>query len=127
MLPNTQALIPLNTQRENFKVELKLVLGVDGTRCRLGSSPHNMFPLREVNAPLVGIIGALGFDEPLLALATKLMQFVPKHAAGQVDLSIVVIADVRVALWLDKIRQMFLQMYVVALFSTVCTLLFGGD
>ena len=90
MLPNTQALIPLNTQRVNFKVELKLVLGVDGTRRRLGSSPQINFPLGEVNAPPLGlgIISARGDDEALLALAIKLMQFVPKHAAGQVDLII---------------------------------------
>jgi len=56
------------------------------------------------------------------------MQFVPKHAADQVDLIIVVITDVRVALWLDEIRQTLLQMYVVALFSTVCALFkFGGN
>ena len=124
MLPKTQTLIPLSTQRENFKVELKLVLGVDGTRCRLGSSPQNMFPLGEVNAPPLGlgIIGARGFDEALLALATKLMQFVPKHAADQEDLIIVVITDVRVALWLDEIRQTLLQTYVVACGTTGCKL-----
>ena len=66
MLPNTQTLKPLNTHRENFKVELKLVLGVDGTRCRLGSSPQINLLLGEVNAPPVGIIGARGDDEPLL-------------------------------------------------------------
>ena len=81
MLPNTQTSKHIHKQRENFKVELKLVLGVDGTRCRLGSTPQINFPLGEVIAPPVGlgIIGARGFDEALLA------QFVPKEAAGQVD------------------------------------------
>ena len=40
------------------------------------------------------------------------MHCVPKHAAGQVDLIIVVIADATVALWLDEIRQTLLQMIV---------------
>ena len=107
MLPTAQTLKP---QRENFNVELKLVLGVDGTRCRLGSSYQINFPLGEVNAPPlgVGIIGARGFDEPLLPRNQAHVigdQACRRPSGPYYNL---VIADVRVTLWLDEIRQTLL-------------------
>ena len=66
-----------------LEFKLKLVLGVDGTRCRLGS-------LRQINSPEwevsrdpvgLGIIGVQSSDDALLALATKLAQFVPMPQA----------------------------------------------
>ena len=66
----------------SLKVNLT-VLGVDGMRCRLVSLRQMNSAVWEVSrAPVgLGIIGVQSSQDALLALATKLPQFVPMPQA----------------------------------------------